>query len=271
MATTNQSPTDAIVFASYGTTRDDARVSCVDPVAQQVYDAFPDWVSMGAFTSAKVRRALDARGEHTPSVTEALHVLLALGVRRVVVQSGHVVAGHAYDEIGLALQKCGRLFDQVQVGLPLLSDGEDAFCVAEAVCERFPHQDDSALVLVGHGGGQEAEGLFAQLQQAARALGRRDVYVGSLRGAREQEQVQADIAAAGNARAIRLAPLMLSAGSHSHIDLAGTGSNSWASRFQAQGYEVETLQVGLGELPAVRQRFVEHARAAADAMAAQRS
>ena len=126
-------------------------------------------------------------------------------------------------------------------------------------------------MLVGHGGGQEAEGLFAQVQQAARALGRRDVYVGSLRGAREQEQVQADIAAAGNAKAVRLAPLMLSAGSHSHIDLAGTGSNSWASRFQAQGYEVEALQVGLGELPAVRQRFVEHARAAADAMAAQRS
>lgn len=265
MANNSGNPTQAIIFASYGTTRDDAKVASVDPVAKAVFQAFPGWVSMSAYTSQKVRLSLDARGEHTASVAEALHVLLALGVRSVVVQSGHVVAGRSYGEIDAALQKCGHLFDAVEVGLPLLSSSSDAFCLAEAVCEHFPKQDGSALVLVGHGGGSAADELYAQVEHAAHALGRPDVFVGTLHGAVGQAQVSEAIrsGSAGDVNLVRLAPLMLCAGAHAHSDMAGSGRESWESLFGADGFEVEPLQVGLGQLPAVRELFVQHAREAA--------
>lgn len=264
------SPTQAVVLASYGTTRDDARATCLDPVSDALEQAFPGWLVTRAYTSRKVRRALDARGEHVASVTEALHVLLALGVRRVVVQSGHVVPGASFDGAGAALGKCGRLFDEAAVGSPLLSDGSDAFCLAEAVCERYPREAGAALVLVGHGGGEKGDGLFAQVERAAHALGRTDVLVGTLHGEAGRARVLEGLGsgAAGDARLVRLAPLMMCAGAHAHRDMAGPDPASWESSLVAAGFEVEPLQVGLGELPAVRELVVRHAREAASGMPA---
>ena len=57
-------------------------------------------------------------------------------------------------------------------------------------------------------------------------------------------------------------PLMTVAGDHAKNDLAGDEEDSWRRRLEAEGYETVCVLTGLGEHPAVRALFVEHARQA---------
>ena len=57
-----------------------------------------------------------------------------------------------------------------------------------------------------------------------------------------------------------LLPLMIVAGDHAKNDLAGEDADSWRTMLAQSGYKVECRLEGLGENPAVREIFVEHAR-----------
>ena len=63
-------------------------------------------------------------------------------------------------------------------------------------------------------------------------------------------------------RRVELRPLMTVAGDHAKNDLAGDEEDSWRRRLEAEGYETVCVLTGLGEHPAVRALFVEHARQA---------
>lgn len=60
-------------------------------------------------------------------------------------------------------------------------------------------------------------------------------------------------------KTVALSPLMIVAGDHAVNDMAGDGENSWKNRFLSEGYETEIILRGLGEYPAVREMFAEHA------------
>ena len=59
---------------------------------------------------------------------------------------------------------------------------------------------------------------------------------------------------------------MLVAGDHANNDMAGDGKDSWKSVFMAEGYQVECLLQGLGELEAIREIYVNHALAAVEGL-----
>lgn len=82
------------------------------------------------------------------------------------------------------------------------------------------------------------------------ALGR--ALMEALRRLKERPQV----------RRVELRPLMTVAGDHAKNDLAGDEEDSWRRRLEAEGYETACVLTGLGEYPAVRALFVEHARQA---------
>lgn len=98
-ADTTASAPDAVLFASYGTTREEQRVASLDTVAEALAAAFPGAHLAQAYTSPKVRRVLERRGEPVPSVADALQQLIASGARNILVQPGHVVAGAAYEQV----------------------------------------------------------------------------------------------------------------------------------------------------------------------------
>ena len=60
---------------------------------------------------------------------------------------------------------------------------------------------------------------------------------------------------------VHFAPLIV-AGDHAPNDLAGEGEDSWKSRLESEGYQVQTHLYGLGELDAVGDIFVDHCRRA---------
>ena len=63
-----------------------------------------------------------------------------------------------------------------------------------------------------------------------------------------------------------LRPLMIVAGDHANNDMAGDEEGSWKSAFEKAGYEVTVQINGLGELEAIQQLLVAHARAAMDSL-----
>ena len=59
-----------------------------------------------------------------------------------------------------------------------------------------------------------------------------------------------------------LQPLMIVAGDHANNDMAGDEDDSWKNVFKSNGYEVECVLEGLGQVPEIQQIYVEHAQAA---------
>jgi hypothetical protein len=57
-----------------------------------------------------------------------------------------------------------------------------------------------------------------------------------------------------------LRPLMIVAGDHANNDMAGSEQESWKSVLEADGYEVETVIEGLGQIKAIQDMFVDHAK-----------
>ena len=52
---------------------------------------------------------------------------------------------------------------------------------------------------------------------------------------------------------------MIVAGDHANNDMAGDDPDSWKSVFEAEGYEVECVVEGLGQLPMIRMLIADHA------------
>ena len=59
-----------------------------------------------------------------------------------------------------------------------------------------------------------------------------------------------------------LQPLMVVAGDHANNDMAGDGEDSWKTILEREGYEVECILEGLGQIPAIRDIYMEHIKTA---------
>lgn len=56
---------------------------------------------------------------------------------------------------------------------------------------------------------------------------------------------------------VALLPFMFVAGNHAKNDMAGE-EDSWKQELEAAGYQVRPILKGLGELPSIRNIFLEH-------------
>ena len=262
---------DVVLFASYGTTRGGQRSAALEPVADALAAAFPGVQAAWAYTSAKVRRALAARGEPVPGVDAALAALAEAGARRVLVQPGHVVAGAAFSLVeDAAAAACAQgAFERLELGAPLLAGMDDVRAVAGVLDGRYAPRPGAAVLLAGHGADASAGLPYAALGCELHIRGRADVLVACMHGYPDLPSVLALLerraladATFARERRVVLVPFMLTAGAHAQQDLAGAGAGSWKSQLERAGYVVEPQLTGLGALPGIQRLYVAHARAA---------
>ena len=71
---------------------------------------------------------------------------------------------------------------------------------------------------------------------------------------------------AGNYKRVVLEPLMIVAGDHANNDMAGDEEGTWKTAFEAEGYDVECVLKGLGEMEDIQKLFVKHAKEAIDSI-----
>ena len=256
-----------ILVVSFGTSFNDSRVATIGGIEKAIAEANPDWSVRRAFTAQIVIDHIkDRDGEEIDNVEQALMRARENGVKQLVVQPTHLMAGNEYDELIATLSKYQDVFEKVAVGEPLLTSDEDKSIVADeliAFADEYTKDGDTAVCFMGHGTNHESNKLYAEMQQVFTDKGAKDIYVGTVEATPSLDDVLAAVKENDAYKKVVLRDMMVVAGDHANNDMADPADpESWYSTFTAAGYEVTPVLEGLGQIPAVQQVYVEHVKAA---------
>lgn len=262
----------AVLLVTFGSSHAGAldQVRLIEP---EVRAAHPGVEVAWAYTSAKVRQILAQRGEKLDSPEEALTKLQAQGVKRIVVQSLHVIPGAEFHDLvreARAFAHHGKDL-RVVLGWPLLSDTEDLQALARIMLRAATpgRQADQALVWVGHGTHHPAGMAYPAL---AFALAQADprAYLGTVEGYPSFDDVLGQLKASG-VKAVKLMPLLTVLGEHSKQDIAGDEADSWKSRLTAAGFAVTTDLTPVAGYSGARDLWLGHLAKAFKKLRAEKS
>lgn len=237
----------AIVITSFGTSVPEARAG-IDAVEKALAEAAPDSIPVRAFTSPTIRRILAGRGENIPSLTEALEELCGKGVSHVAVQPTHLLYGKEYDKLKAEAEKFSGRFQTLVTGRPLLADNQDILYFVKNIAAMHPRRPGTAVVYMGHGTDHFANVVYPALQTAFHLSGRDDIYLGTVEGWPELNDIRSQLKTPCR---ITLLPLMLVAGDHARTDMAV----HWREALERDGHTVRCEFTGLGEHPWVQEMY----------------
>ena len=257
-----------LLVVSFGTSFNDSRRLTIGAIEESLAESFPDWSVRRGFTSQIIiDHVLSRDGEVIDNVTEALNRAADNGVKTLVVQPTHLMNGFEYTDLVDELAGFADAFDAIAVGEPLLTSDEDFAAVAEAIVKATEEYDDgeTAICFMGHGTEAESNGVYAKMQQVLSEAGYENYFVGTVEAEPSVEDLL-EAVQAGDYKRVVLRPLMIVAGDHANNDMAGDDEDSWKSVFEAAGYDVTCVLIGLGELEPIRDLFAQHAQAAIDSL-----
>lgn len=250
---------------SFGTSYEETRKKTIDKIEADLAAAFPDHRLYRAWTSKIIIKKLKTRDNvMVDTVPEALERMAADGVTELLVQPTHVLNGLENEWMREDIIKVKDRFETIRIGDPLLMYTEDFFSVIRGLMESLPvPNEEEALVFMGHGTSHSTNMTYPALDYMFKDLGYGHVIIGTVEGYPELSNVLRDLADLKTVRKVYLAPFMVVAGDHALNDMAGDEEDSWKSRLEEAGYEVECILKGLGEFEALRKLFTEHAKNAA--------
>ncbi len=256
-----------ILVVSFGTTVKRAREQALDKIAEVVKEQFPEFRVVSAYTSGKVRAKIEREtGEQILSPREALAQAAEDKIHELYVLPTHLMDGIELKNFRGLLGEFKDKFAVCKCAGQLLETDEDHKAVAEAVRETLSgcdscntESEDHAVVLIGHGTLDAANVLYTHFQSELEQWGFINYVVGTIEATPDYEEVLARLKKL-NAKSVTLVPFLLVAGDHALNDIGGDDEESWQSRLRSEGFQVETLKKGLGEMPGVHQLLADHAR-----------
>ena len=256
-----------LLVVSFGTSFNDSRRNTIGAIEGALAEAFPAWSVRRAFTSQIIIDHVESRdGIHIDNVEEALERAVSNGVKTLLVQPTHLMNGYEYEELEEMLAGYADAFDYIGLGTNLLDTDEDFEAVARAITEETASYDDgeTAIVFMGHGTEADSNAVYAKMQDVLTSDGFENYYIGTVEAVPSLDDVIEAIADKGYTKVV-LEPLMVVAGDHANNDMAAADDpESWYSILTAEGYDVTCLLKGLGEIPAIRGIYTEHAQAMID-------
>lgn len=258
----------AILVVSFGTSYNDSRDITIGAIEQAISKAYPEYEVRRAFTSQIIIDILKSRdGLEIDNVTEALDQAVEDGIKELIVQPTHLMKGYEYNDVLVELTKYLDKFDKIVIAEPLLANDADFDTVAKAITEKTASydNDETAICFMGHGTLAEANVVYSVLQDKLTKAGYENYYVGTVEATPNLEDVVAALKAKGTYKKVVLMPLMVVAGDHANNDMAGVEEDSWRTAFEKEGYEVECIIEGLGQIKSIQDIYVAHLKAAIDA------
>ena len=287
-----------LLVVSFGTSFNDSRATDIGGVEKALAEAYPDWSVRRAFTAQIIINHVHARdGEVIDNMQQALDRAVANEVKNLVIQPTHLMHGAEYDELKEAVDAVADQFESVEIAEPLLGEvgasadevNPDKEAVAKAVVAAAVESagaesldalkaDGTAIVLMGHGTGHEANITYDQMQYQMDQLGYDNVFVGTVEGNPPDTalpEVKKALEAKGYTKVI-LRPMMVVAGDHANNDMAGDWGDAFANggEFEVEGADEAvdigeglggdnvTSQIeGMGRVADIQKIYVEHAGA----------
>ena len=255
-----------LLVVSFGTSYNDNRVATIGAIEDALEKAFTDYSVRRGFTSdIIIEHVLRRDGEKIDNVEEALQRAKDNGVKNLLVQPTHLMNGYEYGDLRKELEdNWADDFETIKIGAPLLTSEKDFTEVALAMVSATADAADekTAVCYMGHGTEAASNGIYTRMQEELKAAGYNNYFVGTVEAAPTAEDLVKLVKDGGYEKVI-LRPMMIVAGDHANNDMADENDpESWYSIFSAAGFDVTCQVNGLGEVEAIQQLLVEHAKAA---------
>ena len=248
-------PRQAILVVSFGTSYNDSPEKTIGAVERAVAEAFPTYEVRRAFTSQRIIDKLKKRDQRSiDNLKEALDRAAADGIKSLIVQPTHLMDGFEYMDVKAEVEANQGRFERLTLGAPLLASEADLDAVILAMAGELGGYDDgkTALCLM----------VYQKMQDRMIAGGYANYYIGTVEAQPDLQAVIEKLGAQKHYQRAVLQPLMVVAGDHANQDMAGEEEDSWKSRLERAGYQVECRIRGLGEVEAIRKLYVAHVREA---------
>lgn len=264
---------DAMVVMSFGTTYKDTRAKTIDATVDAIKAAHPNTKVITAFTSHIIRdRIQQKEGITYPTPEEALAELKKDGYTRVALASLDVIPGMEYNYDAAVYNLYKDNFKKMTLGTSLMywmgqeNQTDQVIETLKAVQSQFPKLGkEDALLIMAHGTPDPSNAYYSVIQDRIHTLGMKNVYVYTVEGTPNLEQVIPQLKLHG-IKHVTLMPFMMVAGDHANNDMAGAEPESHKSILEKEGFKVDTYIHGLGENPNIRNLFVERANESWDAL-----
>lgn len=253
----------AVLTISFGTSAAPVREAAIDPLEREVAAAFGDRAAYAAWTSGRIVEKVRAeRGEVHDTVEEALARVAGDGADDLLVVPTTLMDGFEMRRIRRLVDEWGAQGATAHVARPLLAEPADRHGLALVLADEYGHVPAHEMVVfMGHGTAGPGNEVYAGMEDEFASLGLAHFAVATVEGeppfthalARVQER---------SPQLVHLVPLMMVAGEHARLDMAGEAPESWASQLVQRGFAVNPVLRGLGEVAQVRALVVAHAREA---------
>lgn len=241
----------AILVVSFGTSYLDTLEKTIEKAEKQIRDNFSEYDIYRAFTSHIIIKKLKEKYEifvDTPE--EILEKLYEAGYEEVIMQPLHMIPGEEFIYINKIAELFKEKFEVLKVGRPIFyyqgieELPQDYSLFIEATKELY--EENSAVVLMGHGTAHPANSVYGCLQTVFEDEGYENVFVTTVEGYPNFENVISRLKRK-NISEVTIAPLMVVAGDHARNDMASDDEDSLKSVLEAEGIKVNVHLKGLGE------------------------
>jgi len=193
---------------------------------------------------------------------------VADGIKTLVVQPTHLMDGYEYTDLVDSLKDYESKFDKIAIADPLLMNDADFDTVLKVITEKTASYDDgeTAICFMGHGTEADSNSIYEKLQDKLTEAGYENYYIGTVEAEPSLTNIVEVLKSKGSYKKVVLEPLMVVAGDHAHNDMAGDEEDSWKMVLKGEGYEVECILEGLGQIQAIQELYVAHTQAAIDSL-----
>lgn len=251
----------ALLVISFGTSYPDTCEKTIEALEKDLAAAFPERKFYRAWTSSIIRKKLKERdGVLIFSPEEAFEQMKQDGVKDVLIQPTHMLAGGEFEKVTAALKPCMDAFEKAVIGRPLMESEDDIRVFVDTLAAITGSiGEDEMAVFMGHGSSETKIPVYDLINKICEETGRENIVVGTV----EFDPGIAPVLAKVKERRpkkVYLAPLLVVAGDHANNDMAGDEEDSWKNVIAKEGCGVECIIKGLGEYEEIRALYIKHAK-----------
>lgn len=251
----------AILVVSFGTSYAETRKKTIEAIEEKIKSLYPEFDHYRAFTSRTIiRKMKEKEGIDVETPGQAMTRIAAKGYSEVYIQPLHLINGYEYDDLEEEVLSFGESFDIMGIGLPLLTIEDDYWKVIDAVTEAYEpviNDHDRQIVFMGHGTEHAAFATYPALDYMFKFKGHDNVHVATVDGFPSIEMLIENLKQY-HSKKVTLIPFMLVAGDHALNDMASDEEDSWKSILETEGFEVECIIKGIGEIESVQRIYLQH-------------
>ncbi len=249
---------DAILLVTFGTSDQEAR-KAFSNIEKLAREKFPGYEIRWAYTSEMIRKKLAKKGELFDSPEEAMKKLKDAGVRKVFVQSLHIIPGAEFHEIVKAVSKFKNDFEKLALSPPLLNSMDDVKTSVKIMLSKVPadRKKEDAILFMGHGSEKHPSDMIYVATAYVIEKSDSNAFIATVEGNPRLDEVLEKLKEQKIKKAYLL-PFMSVAGDHAKNDMAGDEPDSWKSLLSKNGIESVPVMKGMAEYDEIVNIWLEH-------------